>query len=78
MRPRGAQVKVDRGLPMGDGRVTAVASLERWLRCRSDRKARTPWRNTSGRSASHLVPALGDKRLVGSRADHVDDSCNSC
>lgn len=71
---RGAQAKADRGLPVGDGRLTVREHLERWLtqQQRSDKAANTV-AQYEWAVRTHLIPALGSRRLVHLSADQVDD-----
>jgi integrase len=71
---RAAHHKHDRGLPLGDGRMTVKSWLEHWLRLqrRSEKAANTiiqyEWAINK-----HLVPVLGDYKLQELNADHVDE-----
>lgn len=75
-RLRDLQGLVARGLPLGDGTLTARRFLEEWLERRVPTLPKAKSTNTKDNYAwavrQHLVPSLGAKRLVTLTADDVD------
>jgi integrase len=70
---RTAQGQADRGLPLGDKRLTVADLLERWLELqRTAGKSPNTVANYEWAVRVHLIPALARIRLSDLSADHVD------
>jgi integrase len=70
---RKAQGQADRGLPLGDKRLTVADLLRRWLELqRTAGKSPNTVANYEWAVRVHLIPALGRIRLSDLSADHVD------
>lgn len=71
---REAQVKTERGLPLGDARMTVETLLDRWMDLqRQTDKAANTLAQYEWAIEGHLKPMLGSKRLIHLTAEDVED-----